>query len=69
MDIIKVYKENTIFGFSTKMMKNDELVKCFLLAPPGQSLLETDCPSLVRPKSKFDFGDEFGPSGVSVPGK
>ena len=45
------------------------MLKCFLLAPSGQTLLETDCPSLSRPKSKFDFGDESGPSGVSVPGQ
>ena len=33
---------------------------CFLLAPPGQTLLETDCPSLNRPLTVFDFRDDFG---------
>ena len=69
IQIIKTYKENSIFGFSSQIMKRDELLKCFLLAPPGQTLLGTDCPSLNRPHTVFDFWDDFGPSERSVPGK
>ena len=69
IQIIKAYKANTIFGFSTQIMKRDDNLKCFLLAPPGQTLLETDCPSLARPLTVFNFGDDFGPLAKSVPGK
>ena len=45
-----MYKEKVVFGFSQALNQNQMTVKCLMLSPEGQSLLETDCPTGSIPK-------------------